>query len=47
MAGLTGKKAIQAASEKFTIAKGDVRLTCAAKDMPWIGAYASGQDVYM
>ncbi|KAI9632755.1 uncharacterized protein MKK02DRAFT_41065 [Dioszegia hungarica] len=43
----TYDKAVQAAADKFTIPKNDIRLSCAASDMPWIGAYVNSPQVFI
>ncbi|GFZ42429.1 hypothetical protein JCM24511_00144 [Saitozyma sp. JCM 24511] len=42
-------KAVQIATEKFGVNKAthDVRLTCKAAEMPWIGSWAATEDIYI
>lgn len=43
------QKALAAAYEKFAINKGtyEVRLSCPAGEMPWIGGYARAPEIYV
>ena len=45
---LIRQKAVQLAYDKFAVPKDQVvRLSCKATEMPWVGGYAAGEDVFL